>query len=76
MVEMENVDMGLIVPKWVLIVWLKISQMPQNFFAQFVCPSPKVLDLDEKRLHWASIVREFNHAQNKFQNKYLGKYSY
>ena len=31
--------------------------------AQFVCPSPKVLDFNEKRLHWASVlvVREFNH---------------
>ena len=41
-------EKGLTVAKWVLIVWLKISQMPQNFFAQFVCPSPKVLDLDKK----------------------------
>jgi hypothetical protein len=26
--------------------------MPQNLSAQFVCPSPKVLDFNEKRLHW------------------------
>ena len=25
---------------------------------KFVCPSPKVRDFDEKRLHWASAVRE------------------
>jgi hypothetical protein len=31
----------------------KIPQMPQNLFAQFVCPSPKVLDFNEKRLHCA-----------------------
>ena len=49
-------DKGLTVPKWVLKVWPKIPQMPQNLFAQFVCPSPKVLDFNEKRLHWASIV--------------------
>ena len=34
---MGNMDKGLTVPKWVLIVWQK---MPQ---------SPKVLDLNEKR---------------------------
>ena len=31
---MENVDKGLIVPKWVRIVWLKIPQMPHNLSAQ------------------------------------------
>ena len=31
--------------------------MPQNLSAKFVCPSPKVLDFNEKRLHWASVVR-------------------
>ena len=34
----------------------KIPQMPQNLSAQFVCPSPKVPDFNEKRLHWASVV--------------------
>ena len=53
---MENMDKALTVPKWGLIVWPKISQMPQNLSAQFVYPSPKVLDFDEKRLHWMSIV--------------------
>ena len=24
---------------------------------EFVCPSPKNLDFNEKRLHWASVVR-------------------
>ena len=46
-------DKGLTVPKWV--------QMPQNLFAKFVCPSPKVLDFNEKRLHWASVVRDSMH---------------
>ena len=49
---MENMDKGLIVPKWakkwVLTIWLKIIQMPQNLSAQFVCPSPKVWDFNEK----------------------------
>ena len=35
----------------------KIPQMPQNLFAKIVCPSSKVWDFDDKRLHWASIVR-------------------
>ena len=42
------------VPKWVMINRLKI---PQNLSAQIVCPSPKVWHFDEKRLHWASVVR-------------------
>ena len=46
---MENMDKGLTVTKWVLIVWPKIPQMPLNSFAQFVCPSPKVLDFNEKK---------------------------
>ena len=53
---MENMDKELTVPKWVLIVWPKIPQMPQNLFTQFVCSSPKVPDFNEKRLHWASVV--------------------
>ena len=53
---MESMDKGLTVPKLVLIVWPKIPQMPQNLSAQFVCPSPKVLDFNEKRLHWVSVV--------------------
>ena len=39
---MKNMDKGLTVPKWVLINWPKIPQMPQTFLDQFVCPSPKV----------------------------------
>ena len=54
---MENMDKGLTLPKWVLIVRPEITQMPQNLSAQFVCPSPKVMDFNEKRLHWASVVR-------------------
>ena len=33
---MENMEKGLHVPKWVLISWPKISQMPQNLSAQIV----------------------------------------
>ena len=35
----------------------KIPQMPQNLSTQFVSPSPKALDFNEKRLHRASVVR-------------------
>ena len=45
---MENMDNGLTVPKWVMIFWPKIPQMPLNLSALFVCPSPKVLDFNEK----------------------------
>jgi hypothetical protein len=53
---MENMDKGLTVPKWVLINRPKIRQMPHNLSAQIVCPSPKIQDFDEKRVHWASVV--------------------
>ena len=56
---MKNIDKKCNVPKWVLINWPKIPQMPQNLFAQIVCPNPKVWDFDEKRLHWASVVRVY-----------------
>ena len=47
-------DKGLTVPKWELI---NLAKIPQNLSAQIVCPSQKVRDFDEKRLHWASVVR-------------------
>ena len=56
---MEKMDKGLTVPKWVLIVWPKIPQMSQNLYAQFVCLSPKVLNVNEKRLHRASLISGF-----------------
>jgi hypothetical protein len=60
---MENMNNGLTVPKWVLIFWPKIPQMHQNLSAQCVCPSPKVLDFNEKRLHWVSVVRVSESAE-------------
>ena len=51
-------DKGLTVTKWVLINRSKLQQMPKNLSAQFVYPSPKVWDFDEKRLHRASVVRD------------------
>ena len=56
-------DKGLIVTKWVLINWLKIPQMKQDLIAQFACPSPKVLDFNEKRLHLASVVRVYSNKR-------------
>jgi hypothetical protein len=52
-------DKRLTLPKWVLIlaVWPKVPQMPQNLSAQFVYQSLKVWDFNEKRFHWASVVR-------------------
>ena len=37
----------------------KYPKCPRAYWAQFVCPSPKVLDFNDKRLHWASVVREY-----------------
>ena len=45
---MKIIDKGLTVPKLVLIVLPKIPQMSQILSAQFVYPSPKVLDFNEK----------------------------
>ena len=59
----DNMDKGLTVPKWVLIVWPKIPQMPQNLSAQIVCPSPIVWEFDEKRLHWESVLRDRGHQR-------------
>ena len=64
---MKNMDKGLTVPKWVLITWPKIPQMPQNLSAQIVCASPKVWDFDKKRLHWASVVRGTDHDGQRYQ---------
>ena len=47
-------------------IWTKDSQyqnrtkVPQNLYAQIVYTSPIVWDFDEKRFHWASVVRERN----------------
>ena len=57
---MENMDKGLTEPNWVLIDNLKIPQMPKNVSAQIVGPSPNVWDSDDKRLHWAFVVRYVN----------------
>ena len=46
---MENMDKGLIVPKWLLINWPKIPQMPKNLSAQTVGQSPEVWDFNEKK---------------------------
>ena len=56
---MNDMGRGLTVQKWVLIVRQKMPKMPQNLsaLALFVCPSPKIWDVNEKRLHWASVVR-------------------
>ena len=41
-----------------LIVWLKIPQMPQNASVPFVCPRPKVLDLNGVRspCYWLFVL--------------------
>ena len=65
---MKNMDKGLTVPKWVLIVRPKLPHMPQNLSTQFVCLSPNVLDFNEKRLHWESVVRARERDEEKEAN--------
>jgi hypothetical protein len=46
-----------------------LPNAPKFIHAQIVCPSPKVWDFDEKRLHWASVVRAtvyYRQAISKF----------
>ena len=68
---MKKIDKGLTTPTLVLINCPKISQMPQNFSVQIVCPSPKVLGFDEKRLHWASEVHVCEHHLQAICEKVL-----
>ena len=56
---MENMDTGLIVPKWVRIVWLKIPQMPQNLSAQV-------------QKFWISIKKGFINTASVVRVCYLG----
>ena len=68
---MENMDKELTAPKWVLIVRPKIPQIPLDLSAQNVCPSPKVLDFNGKRLHWVSVVREQIHLFSKSLSNFV-----
>ena len=68
---MENMDKELIAPKRVLIVGLKIPQMPQNISAQNVFLSPKVRDFRKKNSLWVSVVRDNGNKSTKYR-KYNG----
>ena len=61
--ELENPN-----PLWSGSGQLKLdpNARPQNLSAQFVCPSPKVQDFNEKRLHWASVVRDGVHKLSRW----------
>ena len=51
-----------------LIVRPEIPQMPHSLSAQFVSPRPKVLDFNEIRLHWASVVHVLKCSWHVFTN--------
>ena len=51
---MENMDNGLSAK-----MGADIPKISQNKSAQFVCPSLKLSDIDEKRFHRASVVRVY-----------------
>ena len=59
---MENMDKGLTVPKWVLIVWPKIPQMPHIYLPNLSAQAQKFWISMKKRLHWASVVRGARHS--------------
>ena len=59
----EDFRMVCTVPKCVLIVRLKIPQMPQKHFSQKCLPKPKSLSfLEKKNSLWVSIVRVQMHV--------------
>ena len=67
---MENMDKGLTVPKWVLINWPKI---PPNAHKSYLPKlSAQAWDFDDKRLHWAFVVRGI---QGPFEMKMASSYS-
>ena len=39
------------------------TPIAKTYLPKIVCPSPRVWDFDEKRLHWASVVRAALHAK-------------
>jgi hypothetical protein len=49
--------------------------MPQNLSAQIVLPSTKVWDFYEKRLYWASAVREYVHGTDR-SDPQMGAYGH
>ena len=62
---MKEMDKGLTVQKWMLIVWPKIPQMPKNLSAQ----AQKVWISMKKRLHWASIVQVPSKSAQEYLNR-------
>ena len=50
-----------VVSKWVLINLGENTPNAPTLSAQIVCQSPKVWDFYEKRLHWASVIRDSMH---------------
>ena len=68
---MKNMDKVLKVRKWFG------QKNTPNVFAQFVCPSPKVWDLNQKRLHWPSVVCDWikitNSRDREFWNHEMWK---
>ena len=45
--------------------------IPQNLSAQIVCPGPKIWDFDVKRLHWESVIRDWNYSKVALKQKML-----
>ena len=64
---MESMNKGLTVPKWVLIKWPKIPQIPQNLSAQ----AQKFRISMKKGFHWASVVRDLGPKINKLKENYF-----
>ena len=50
------------------------SQMPHNLSAWIVCSSPNIWDFDEKRLHWASVVRDLKRKLSRYVCTYSHKH--
>ena len=53
---MKNMDKGLTAPKWVLINWLKITQMPQKFWPNLFSQAQKFGIFSKKGSLWVSVA--------------------
>ena len=55
--RIENMDKGLTVPNWVLIVWPKNTPNVLKIVCQICLPKPQSLEFSKNSSLWVSVVR-------------------
>ena len=61
---MKNIEKELTVPKWVLIVWLKIPQCLKKLQPKMSAQA-QMFKIFEKKTLWVSVVRDRNNVEIK-----------